>query len=357
MIIMNIKKIISLTLVLCMVLSLCVACGNKKPTVEELRDSAKQALTTAESIDAKVTVTGSLNAKAEGVETTMSLDLMADVKGHLPSETAYTKLNLKANALGMNIDMIGEAYLVNDGEKKVIYSMSQMGEEKEPWEYETFESEDITESLLKDMPTIASEIDSFEMSENTIMFNEKECYLLYGEVAGFDNIMADEEDVEITEDDSIKSTSSLFADSMLNDINSLKDVKIQTYLYFDKETKTLVGIEMTLDDALKSLLIALGGEEDMGEVTITGDISIIINSLNQVKEITIPDAIKEVATEKEPDMFTDLEFDDEYVEEEPMAFGFCPECEMMSFVSVDMLVDGQLHCEDCDVYFEAEIVE
>lgn len=272
------KKILSLVVLASTVLML-GGCGQKQPTAEELISGAwgSESLSSIDmgmkmKVDANIDMSGFGGSSASGTAT-MNMALTMDVNLKATEEVAYAEGSMDATLFGVSMSQPLKAYLVQSGDdSQVSYTWN---EEDSLW----YKSEEETETgNIADMfsadslQALDSTIfESFELQEPK---KDDTVYTVTGLVDY--NKMSDTLGVGDTAMQGI----------MSQDGFDMSDVKFNTTMVFDKETKLCKSIDFAL---------ASEGEEAEGTFKEFG-ITLVINQLNGV-EVTVPQDVLDSAVE------------------------------------------------------------
>lgn len=258
---MKIKKIISTTLVMGIIMCCFTGCGSKV-TAESLMDEYVDIVTNAESItlDSNIVLAMSVGDSS----TTMELKLDGDLKTAIVREdeenyTSKTKSNMIVSMLGVSEKVKQESYSICEDGEITTYTKDS---DEETWTVDYSYQEDVQNEL----DNLKNYAGTFELERKTQKIGKTECYVLNGILSGNENMedMMDELGMDFDADEFI----------------------LNCTLYMSKEKHEPVRLEMFLDESVA------GKEMDFDDYTMSiNELSYVIDisKINTTSDIKIPD--------------------------------------------------------------------
>lgn len=295
------KKVLMLMLSCILVLSL-TACG-KKVTVESLMKGANAKSEKAKTMSMNMKMNVDLEIAAEG--TTMKLGAGGDLKceSDLKNKSAHIDGNVNYSAMGTESKVNFETYTTFDNDTVGLYmkfadnwmkqEMPMDEDMKEAMEKSTESSNQLYSNLFEDT-------DKFKLAEETEKLNDKDVYVVSGELT-LEDIIKAMESVDTMKDS---------MDDLQDSLDEAKDsgfdmaaMPVDIKYYFDKKSKNLVkctiDMQKTFDEILKKAMEAVAGLA--GDASAANAYEIKVNQFlievddiqyDTVKEITVPDEAK-----------------------------------------------------------------
>lgn len=292
------KKILLLLISSCLVMGSLTGCSlfEKDPTAEELVDGI-DSLTDAEyanmSVEMTIDMSADMGEEMGGASMNMGIDMNADVE--YDKDTMFMDGTVGINIFGMDVEQELKSYTQKDGDEKTTYSYDA---ETDTWTYSIEENEKKVDKKDEEQK-VSSLFDELVLAE--IEKDDTE-YTVTG-VVDFSKIS------EVANIDSEEMAGDMLSGEDTNDI------KMNTTMTFDRETKTLKTVKMDIvPESIK----------DIEDVEIK-ELSIIvtINEIGGDKEVSVPTSvIKDSVLEETTGGFEfnmDDDSDTEVIEETPVA--------------------------------------
>ena len=252
----------------------------KAATPERLLGEMAAKMAKMESCTMDMDMDMKIAASIEGFD--MDMDLGMDIDMEVTTEPARVHGNgkLSMDVMGQNVDMDMEMYSLQEDGKNLSYVKI----------YDTWlkqETEDMTATMeaytFKDIQELSQ---SLELADETQTENDKECYVLSGNISG----------------DAIKGMldtvlSNMSSSGLDMDTDAFADTRLDYRLFIDKEDKYPVKMTMDLKDLMES---AMNASQNEVNFTCGGcDFTYVFTGFNTVASIELPDEARESATDME----------------------------------------------------------
>ena len=267
-------------------------------TKDSLLDKALDTFTKMESMNADINLNMDLKLGATGISMEMENKTDMNVEGIKDGDSHITG-NLHVVAMGQEKDVQIESYTVREGDDTVHYSKTDDGSNKGNWTYfktpadisgitdTTGSGNDISEMSISQIADIYSRLkESFSdlnLHSETVSYNNVNCYLMDGTIKG-------EKLAQLTD--------TLGQNPDEASLQNMKMMDLDTKLYFRSNDETPYAIEIDLGKAIENIISSQS--EQMKGVEVSAEemkVGIIFDSFNEVKEVKVPDSIKNNATE------------------------------------------------------------
>lgn len=270
---MNIKKLIAPALIVGMIATSLTGCG-KKVTTESLLNDCKANQEKITSASEQINMDLSINLSTSGIIVPISLNSSISIAQN-DQETAYVNGNFDFSMLDEAQSIPIEAYVEKDENNLISYTYSN-----ETWSKETSEID--TDSIAKLQKLIEkfdfygymlNKKDSITLEEDTISFNNKDCYVLNTEIntKDFSEYLINKMDEETIKDFEITQEEIDEAKKSIEDMTPM-DFPVVCYIY--KDSSLPAYLELDLTNSLKKY------ESEINE---------LINSISKTDDITPED--------------------------------------------------------------------
>lgn len=270
---MNIKKLIAPALIVGMIATSLTGCG-KKVTTESLLNDCKANQEKVTSVSEQINMDLSINLSTSGIIVPISLNSSISIAQN-DQETAYVNGNFDFSMLDEAQSIPIEAYVEKDENNLISYTYSN-----ETWSKETSEID--TDSITKLQKLIEkfdfygymlNKKDSITLEEDTISFNNKDCYVLNTEIntKDFSEYLINKIDEETIKDFEMTQEEIDEAKKSIEDMTPM-DFPVVCYIY--KDSSLPAYLELDLTNSLKKY------ESEINE---------LINSISKTDDITPED--------------------------------------------------------------------
>ena len=267
---MNIKKLIAPALIVGMIATSLTGCG-KKITTESLLNDCKANQEKVTSVSEQINMDLSINLSTSGIIVPISLNSSISIAQN-DQETAYVNGNFDFSMLDEAQSIPIEAYVEKDENNLISYTYSN-----ETWSKETSEID--TDSITKLQKLIEkfdfygymlNKKDSITLEEDTISFNNKDCYVLNTEIntKDFSEYLINKIDEETIKDFEMTQEEINEAKKSIEDMTPM-DFPVVCYIY--KDSSLPAYLELDLTNSLKKY------ESEINE---------LINSISKTDDIT-----------------------------------------------------------------------
>lgn len=267
---MNIKKLIAPALIVGMIATSLTGCG-KKVTTESLLNDCKANQEKVTSVSEQINMDLSINLSTSGIIVPISLNSSISIAQN-DQETAYVNGNFDFSMLDEAQSIPIEAYVEKDENNLISYTYSN-----ETWSKETSEID--TDSITKLQKLIEkfdfygymlNKKDSITLEEDTISFNNKDCYVLNTEIntKDFSEYLINKIDEETIKDFEMTQEEIDEAKKSIEDMTPM-DFPVVCYIY--KDSSLPAYLELDLTNSLKKY------ESEINE---------LINSISKTDDIT-----------------------------------------------------------------------
>ncbi len=286
---MKIKKH-SLTASLALILIIALTGCQKEATPERLLGEMAAKTANMKSCTMEMQMNMDLSGSVEGFDMDMSFAMGMDTEAITDPARVHGVGALSMDVMGQHMDLDMEMYALQENGKNLSYVNV----------YDTWikqETEDMTAAMeaytFKDIQELS---ESLELAGETQTANDKECYLLSGNISG----------------DAIKG----MLDTVLNNMNSsgldidteaFANARVDYQLFIDRETKYPVKMTMDIRDLMESAMNA--SQDDVAFTCKSCDLNYSFTSFDTVESIELPDEAKNSATDM--DGLTDGLLDEE----------------------------------------------
>ncbi len=277
--------------------------GCKKETTESLMKKAAENTTKAESYHMNLSMNVGMKMESSGIRMDMILggELGADYMA--APQTYYVDGGFQIELLGQKQEMELECYMVPEEGKMAAYGNMKFLDQESGWTKTTVSAE---ETDTKDLTTFMEDfqkenmelfVSTMTLDEKTVNLHEMECYHITGKVTGeqietmLTNLMQSEAVVSLEDQEAIQTTLEEF---------DLKGLAIPVEYWISKKEKLPVKIHMDLKSALDGMMKSVSEltGQDINVTFKTCSLDITYHSYNQIKEITVPEEVKEKAGEE-----------------------------------------------------------
>ena len=267
---MNIKKLIAPALIVGMIATSLTGCG-KKVTTESLLNDCKANQEKITSASEQINMDLSINLSTSGIIVPISLNSSISIAQN-DQETAYVNGNFDFSMLDEAQSIPIEAYVEKDENNLISYTYSN-----ETWSKETSEID--TDSITKLQKLIEKFVfygymlnkkDSITLEEDTISFNNKDCYVLNTEIntKDFSEYLINKIDEETIKDFEMTQEEIDEAKKSIEDMTPM-DFPVVCYIY--KDSSLPAYLELDLTNSLKKY---------------ESEINKLINSISKTDDIT-----------------------------------------------------------------------
>lgn len=270
---------------LALVLSGC----QKATTPERLLGEMAAHMAKMESCTMNMQMDMNIAASIEGFDMDMNMGMDMDMEATTEPARVHGSGKLSMDIMGQNMDMDMETYTLQEDGKNLSYVKIY-----DSWVKQ--ETEDMTATMeaytFKDIQELSQ---SLELAGETQTENDKECYVLSGNISG----------------DAIKGMldtvlSNMSSSGLDMDTDVFASTRLDYRLFIDKEGKYPVKMTMDLKDLMES---AMNASQDEVDFTCGGcDFTYSFTGFNTVASIELPDEARDSATDMES--FTDGLLDD-----------------------------------------------
>ena len=280
------KKIIASFLTICICTGLMTGCS-VGVSAESLLKNGDKTISSAKSISSEMDLSIDASISFSGLSMDMGINGNIDTESHMETESSHSIGELEVEFFGQSQKQSIENYTVKDNNKYVSYTSDEDGN----WTYKKLDESEYDITSTNMYKNALENIDSFNLLKEKEEFNNKDCYVVSGTIAGdfLDDVLGETEYSEFTS----------------GDLN-FDDFKFTTKMYFD-ENKIPVGLSVYTDEAIKIT------EEETDISFDTFDIVIIYTGFDNVNEIKVPDNVLDKAVEFDEEDFT-VEMDPETME-------------------------------------------
>ena len=280
------RKLMALGLTAVMAAGLLSGCGTKATPENLLRDMQKNAEKTESALlNFKMDV-----AMGDGTND-IGLGMDINMETTTEPEASHGKGTVSINMSGMDFSAETEMYSVKEGEEYVTYTLME-----DQWTKEVTDDGEMTGEVDSIADNVEEYADQFELAEDLVTVNDKECFELSGELDG--DLFS-----EMMQTDMLDSLAGYGIDEdTLSDmvfpctIDIYKDSILPARLYFD------------MTESMAPLL------EDSGVTVSECYVDMTFMEYDTVEEITVPDEAVSAA-EDGSDSGLDLPQDDTYEDE------------------------------------------
>ena len=243
---MNIKKLIAPALIVGMIATSLTGCG-KKVTTESLLNDCKTNQEKVTSASEQINMDLSVNLSASGVIMPISLSSSISVAQN-DQKTAYVNGTFDFNMFDEAQSIPIEAYVEKDENNLISYTYSN-----ETWSKETSEIDaDSIAELQKFIEKcdfygyMLNKKDSITLEEDTISFNDKDCYVLNAEIntKDFSEYLINKMDEETIKDFEMTQEEIDEAKKSIEDMTPM-DFPVVCYIYKDSSLPAYLELDLT----------------------------------------------------------------------------------------------------------------
>lgn len=262
---------------------------SKEATSAELLNSASENMAGIGSFTGNMAMELAMTGEiTEGQKGTVTMELDIDMEVTQDPEAAHINGNIGMSVLGTNMSVDMENYTVAEGDDYVSYTLVNGLWSKEHTEGNSAGSE-IT--AFKDL---ASDADAFEISQEPVQVNERDCYELRGKF-GAENLLG----LLDSAGDAADSIEDIMGDVEVG----LSKVPVTVCIYADTLMPALLEIDFT--EAMQWAIIA--SEDNTEDVSLDKfRFAITYDSFDDVDEIVVPEeAVKATASTETTEMSTE----------------------------------------------------
>lgn len=278
------RKLMALGLTAVMAAGLLSGCGKKATPENLLRDMQKNAEKTESALlNFKMDV-----AMGDGTND-IGLGMDINMETTTEPEASHGKGTVSINMSGMDFSVETEMYSVKEGEEYVTYTLME-----DQWTKEVTDDGEMTGEVDSIADNVEEYADQFELAEDLVTVNDKECFELSGELDG--DLFS-----EMMQTDMLDSLAGYGIDEdTLSDmvfpctIDIYKDSILPARLYFD------------MTESMAPLL------EDSGVTVSECYVDMTFMEYDTVEEITVPEEAVSSATDSSSSSGLDLPQDDSY---------------------------------------------
>ncbi|MCI5862690.1 MAG: hypothetical protein SOR59_03075 [Lachnospiraceae bacterium] len=275
-------------------------CGAAAPASKEalIEDGLKK-IAESSSLSATIGQNSKINVVVADKNIDLNLKNNIDIEQMLPDGSSHIKGDTELSVSGFKENSALEMYMVEEGDNVNVYTGTKtLSGDNFTWNVYSKKKGDTTAEfdpgkITEIINGIKNVNDKLELKEGTEQYNGSECYVISGSYTLTDLTKGNEE------------INKAFADGLgvLNGKNIssdiLNNVKFNSDIYFDKKTHEIKGIKFDLGDSMTEVINSLIGsvsDKAAGKKTsISMDNAVVefkINGYNNVKEITVPDEVK-----------------------------------------------------------------
>lgn len=260
-------------------------------TKDSLLEKAADTFASMESVDADLDINMFVKMSSTGFNMEIKNNSEMEIEG-CNDGSSHVKGHLNLSAIGQEKDADFEMYTVKEGDELIKYSKTTESGNEGVWTYtktgdytlgtaEEFDTSRISEAVQK----LQNALSELKLHEGTIDYNNVNCYLMDGTISGkkLAQVMGE------TVTDMDKTT-----------LESYKMLDFDTSLYFRSSDETPYAIVIDMGKAIEKLIASQSDQMQGMNMDISAEdmkISIILNSLNDVKEISVPGEVKNSAIE------------------------------------------------------------
>ena len=260
-------------------------------TKDDLLEKAVDTFTKMQSMDADVKMDMAMNMSASGISMDMKNKADMNAVGIKDGATHVTG-KMDVSALGQERALEVESYTVKEGTDMVQYSKVAESGSAGTWTKTTTNVGELTDSssqlsvsqIGEAYAKLKDSLSDLTLQSGTVNYNNTNCYLVSGTVKG-------EKLAEIA-----GSSGQTIPEETKK---SLEQLNIDTQLYFRADDETPYAIEADMADAIEKMMKAQSSSAMQG-MEMTAEemkMSVVFNSFDKVKDVTVPDDVKQNAVE------------------------------------------------------------
>lgn len=271
-------------------------------TKDSLIEKAADVFASSKSVDADLDMDMDVKLSGSGFSMDIKYDAKMDVEV-CKDGTSHLNGHVKMSALGMNADSEVEMYTVKEGNELIQYYMkSQSGQEAGSWMHTksgdyalgTAEKLDVSE-ILEAFSEMQDMFSDLKLQKDTVDYNNVNCYLMDGTIKG-------EKLAEFI--------SEYGSDIDQTSIEAYKKMDFKASFYFKAKDETPYAVVVDMKDAIEKIVADELGQTEGVDMDVSAEemkVSLMFNSFDNVKEIKVPEEVKQKAVETtEPFDITEL---------------------------------------------------
>lgn len=270
----NVKKAgsVILLLICCMLLS--VGCSGKL-TPKKLMSAVSENLADEKS----VTNTLNMYIELEDVLDIMKISMDMQMENTVSPKAGHAKGTAEVDLSGTKVGSDIEIYQVNEGDEYVTYSSMY-----DKWSREISDSSQESTFNGNIFEEAGDSIKSFHIAEQTTKFHDKECYQMYGDIAGKELLQFMGLDMM-----------GAFGLVEIPDKDAMAELTIPVTIEVYKEEMLPARIIVDMTDVMNNLYDKYDEPTNVNDFTI----ELGYKGFNEVEEIQVPQEVKDACTNQD----------------------------------------------------------
>lgn len=276
----NVKKVLSVivTAIFCMLLS--VGCSTKM-TPKKLMLAVSENLAKAKS----VTNTMRMDIELETVLDTMKVSMKMDMESTVKPKAGHASGSAEVNFSGTKLASDIEIYQVNEGKEAVTYSRMY-----DKWSREAAVQAKTSTFDGNLFQEAGDSIESFRIAKQNVEVSEKECYQMYGDITGKELLGFMGLDMM-----------GAFGLIQIPDEKAIASLQVPVTIEVYKEELLPARVIVDMTDVMNDLYDKYDTSTNVNDFTI----ELAYTGFDDVKEIQVPQEVKDAAQEPAAQGVTD----------------------------------------------------